>query len=190
MHVSAFETGKISLKHIDFQGKETNFLSHAVVYPTMNTKVYRLGRSSSAQHFKSQPAGFASDPEDGPVGFAFWHSVDEQDLHLPEVDKVGLATAISNGGFGRVVLLTYQQLQSLPEGVEIQDARQHLSEESFKNGLQNLKLPIPLLSDFIRLLAIRKFSQETHKAVLQMQYSYECLKLPIQLKLKVCKNTK
>ena len=85
---------------------------------------------------------------------------------MPSVDSTGLATALRYGGFSRIVLLTYQQLKGVPDSVEVQDAQQHLSIDVFNQALN--VLPVPLISDLVRLRAIEKHGLEVHRSAFQM----------------------
>jgi hypothetical protein len=73
---------------------------------------------------------------------------------------------MSYGGFSRIVLLTYQQLKDVPDGVEVQDAQQHLTVDAFNTALD--VLPLPLISDLVRLRAIEKHGLEVNKSAFQM----------------------
>jgi len=129
-----------------------------------------MGLEASAVFYGSQPdRSYYADPDQGPVGFAFWYAPQKDHLYLPEVDAMGLSTAKSRGGFARVVLLTYQQLQGVPSEVEVQDANQYVPEEKFQYGLQQQKLPIPLLSDWVRLEALKQHGQQTRRSEFKLQ---------------------
>ena len=85
---------------------------------------------------------------------------------LPNVDSTGLETALIHGGFSCIILLTYQQLEGVPNGVTLVDAEELLSIDTFNQALN--VLPVPLISDLVRLRAIEKYGLETHKSVCQM----------------------
>ena len=53
-----------------------------------------------------------------PVAYCFWHNQDQNLKTLPDVCLDGLRSAIHRGHF-KVCLLSYQKLESVPEGVDL-----------------------------------------------------------------------
>ena len=62
-----------------------------------------------------------------PVAFTFWRSQKSHDPKLSEVCDDGLQSAISKGGF-KVIILTYQKLENLPENAVVANATDFLED--------------------------------------------------------------
>ena len=103
--------------------------------------------------------------QDPIVAFAFWHNLDGGS-ELPLLLHQSLGTAVTNAGFSRVCLLSYQPLVRLPHGVELHDASKFLPQHSFQAMLEGLSLSmghkgIALVSDFIRMIACGSLQEGT-----------------------------
>ena len=87
-----------------------------------------------------------------PIAIAFWHSLDESSLRLPDHCCLGLASAIARGKMD-VKLLTYQSLTHVPPGVQVIDARPFVPHDKFEASLKS-GVHVAILSDYVRLSAI------------------------------------
>lgn len=87
--------------------------------------LFRRGKKWLAEFYQQHDQTALCDPDDGPIAFAFWHDSESQEARLPSVDYMGLSSAVKGGGFKRVILLSYQELD-VPAGVTRMDASEFL----------------------------------------------------------------
>ena len=88
------------------------------------------------------------------IAIAFWHGPDDN-CTLPQHFVDGLASCAMNSGL-KTLLLTYQDLNGVPEGVHISAACTFLSEREFKFHLDR-GVRVQHLSDYIRALALQRY---------------------------------
>ena len=84
---------------------------------------------------------------------AFWHSLTESNLALPQIQRVGLASAVRVGF--NVELYTYQHLEGAPEGVVVRDARDCMPEGEFLDCIAR-GVRVQHFSDLVRARAVSR----------------------------------
>ncbi len=87
------------------------------------------------------------------VAVAFWHSVGGAPRRLPASFVEGITSCVRVSGL-KVVLLTFQDLENLPEGVFVRDANEYMRMDEFNCHLSSMC--VQHLSDFIRALALQR----------------------------------
>ena len=118
-------------------------------------RAHMLGRAKSVEWAAKQ----ATIPPGGNsigVAYCFWYSKTGS-RELDWVAVRGLESAVERGGFDKVVLLTYQDFNNVPDGVTVESAAPCTElcrfKRLLKQGEKTLDGFIAPLSDFIRLSA-------------------------------------